>query len=100
MPDAAWIGIVVTIGIFFLTHIVVTVWWASKIDTRLELFSKEFAVYKEKSMTKEEVNGALKIVQGDQLLVSELLKRDSKDLWKEIEEMKDRLISVERKVNA
>lgn len=41
MPDAAWISIVVTVAIFVLTHIVVTVWWAAKVNTVLEVVEKK-----------------------------------------------------------
>ncbi len=42
MPTAAWIGIFVSIAIFLITHIIVSVWWASRVNTILELLQADF----------------------------------------------------------
>lgn len=61
MPEAAWISIVITIVLFVLSHIIVTVWWASRVNTVLEIVQKsveslivELKATRESSFGKEE----------------------------------------------
>lgn len=39
--NTAWVGISVTLGIFVVSHIIVTVWWASKVNTLLDIVQSE-----------------------------------------------------------
>lgn len=39
--ESAWISLTGTIAVFIVTHIILTVWWASKTNTLLDILQKE-----------------------------------------------------------
>lgn len=85
MPSIAWVSVVVTLGIFVTTHIVVTVWWASRVNTLLDIVQKnlgelvaELKSVDAKYFTREEAARELAIAE-----------KEHKALWRKIDELKD-----------
>ena len=83
MPSAAWIAIIVTLTIFVVTHIVITVWWASRVDTllsvvqsNLEKLVMELKSFHVMFVTREEAARELAIAEKEQ-----------KAMWKKIDEL-------------
>lgn len=84
MPAPAWIAIVVTLGLFVITHIVITVWWASRVNTLLDVVQKELSEIvaelrgmKSAYFTREEAVRELAIAD-----------KEHKAMWKRIDEMR------------
>lgn len=76
----------VTLSIFLITHICITVWWASRVNTLLDIVQKELReiVIEFKSMksvyfTREEA--------ARELAISE---KEHKAIWKRIDEIRER----------
>lgn len=83
MPSAAWIAIIVTLTIFVVTHIVITVWWASRVDTLLGVVQgslKELVIelksFHTMFVTREEASRELAIAEKEQ-----------KAMWKKIDDL-------------
>ena len=82
---APWITITVTLGLFVITHIVITVWWASRVNTLLDVVQSK--------LTEIVVN--LKAMEGAYVKKEELAYRvatsdkEHAAMWKQIDELKD-----------
>ena len=86
MPsNAAW-GIVVTIAIFVITHIGLTIWWASRVSTLLDVVQKdlsdiikEFQALRGSYVSKEELS--YRIASSD---------KEHTAMWRQIDDLKSR----------
>ena len=81
MPTAAWISCIVAIATFVITHIVVTVWWASRVNTLLDIVQKnlgelvsELKTVKTSFVTKEEAARELAIAE-----------KETRAIWKKLD---------------
>ena len=84
IPSAAWVSIIVTLALFVLTHIVITVWWASRVNTLLDMVQGELKdiVVELKAtrglfVTKEEL--AYRIATSD---------KEHAAMWKQLDDLK------------
>lgn len=87
IPPAAWIGSIVTIGIFVLSHIGITIWWASRVSTLLQVVQSElktivveFKESRNQFFTREEAAREIEIEE-----------REHKAIWKRIDELREGL---------
>lgn len=79
----AWLSITVTISIFVLSHIVITVWWASKVNTMLNYVHlnltdlvQELKIMKESYAKKEDLI---------------ILNKEKEAIWKRIDLIQEKL---------
>ena len=90
MPAGAWIGAVATLAIFVLSHIGITIWWASKVNTLLTIVQKDMS----------SIAGELKTAPGVYATKEDLafrmgtMEKDHTALWKRIDALTDRLESA------
>jgi hypothetical protein len=80
---ASWLSIVITLGIFVVTHIIITVWWASRVNTLLDIVQAKLGeiVVELKRMehayvTKEDAARELAIAE-----------KEHKAIWKRLDEL-------------
>lgn len=80
-----WSNISITIGLFLLTHIMTTIWWASKTNTILDIVQKDL----------KELIGEIKATR--QIFVTKeeyakdhgILEKENKAMWDSIEKLRD-----------
>ena len=84
MMDIAWVSVSITLAIFVISHIVITVWWASKVNTLLDVVQielkeliHEFKATRAMYVSKEEL--AARIALSD---------KEHQAMWKRIDSMK------------
>ena len=84
MPTAAWISVLVTLILFVISHIIITVWWASRVNTLLDVVQrdltsiiKEFQTMRGSYATKEDL--AYRVAVSD---------KEHAAMWKRIDELK------------
>ena len=87
MPSAAWISIVVALFIFVVGHIITTVWWASRINTLLDIVQTdlhdvitELKTMKAVFVSKEEISRELALDEKEKCAI-----------WKNIDELKEKV---------
>lgn len=85
IPQTAWISAIVTIGIFVLSHIGITIWWASRVSTLLQVVQSElktivveFKESRNQFFTREEAAREI-----------EIQEREHKAIWKRIDELRE-----------
>ena len=87
IPSMSWISISVTISIFVVGHLGLTIWWASRVSTLLDYVQKdlkelvsELKTIKEMYVKKEDVGRELAI-----------LEKQNEAMWKKIDHIQDKL---------
>ena len=79
--EAAWISIAITIIIFFITHLGVTIWWAAKVNTVLGIVQKDL----------EQITKKLETLPS-----REEITKDIKNCGNDRTEIKRRIESIEK----
>ena len=80
---ADWVSVSVTLAIFVISHIIITVWWAAKVSTILNIVQSElkeliveFKLSRDIYFTKVEAQRELAITE-----------KEHKVMWKRIDEL-------------
>ena len=91
MSQVAWVSIVITIFIFLLSHIIATVWWASKVNTMLDIVRGNLTDL----ITELKTMKTLYITKEDAHHSFEDLKSTQKVMWEKIDKIQDKIINRE-----
>ena len=84
MPEAAWIGAIVTLGVFVIGHLMTTIWWASRVNTLLDVVQNKLS----------EIVVNLKAMESSYVKKEELAYRvatsdkEHAAMWKQIDDLK------------
>lgn len=85
--ESSWFAIIVTIALFVLIHIVATVWWASRVNTLLDIVQRnlidlvsEMKAMKNIYVSKEDFTRELT-----------LSLKDREAMWKKIDALYDKI---------
>lgn len=87
MPPTAWIGLIGTLALFVLSHIGITIWWASKTNTLLDIVQRDL------SELISELKGIKNSFVDKADLSRELAiaEKEHRAIWKNIDELKERV---------
>ena len=76
MPEVAWVGIIITLAIFVITHIGITIWWASRINTLMDIVQRDLGALirelqdnRSKFLTKEEATKAIILSEKENIAI-------------------------------
>lgn len=84
MPVAAWIGAIVTIALFVLAHIGLTIWWASRVNTLLEIVQAELKEIVDEFKASRSCYVSKEELGRDRALA----EKENQAIWKRIDELK------------
>jgi len=76
-------SVVVTLGLFLLTHLVASVWWASKVNTLLSILKIEV----ETILVEIKDMRAQYVLKSDYMHKISNIEQSQKAVWKKIDEM-------------
>lgn len=78
------LGVMITMGIFIVTHIVTTVWWASRMNTLMDIVRKELADV----VIELKANRGLYSSKSELAAVMAVAEKERVALWKNVDEIK------------
>ena len=89
IPVGVWIAAIVTLGLYFVSHLVISVWWASKVDTllngvqtELKEIITEMKAHRLNTFTKEDAARELGHIE-----------KEHKLLWNRQDEIREEIIA-------
>ena len=87
IPASAWLTVSVTLAIFVFSHICITIWWASRVSTILDLVQlelkdvvAELKALRSTYVSKEDIAREMAITE-----------KEHKALWKNVDELKKKV---------
>lgn len=82
--ETAWIAIVVTISLFVVSHIIITVWWASKVNTTLDFVQQSLTALIEEI----KMNRTLYVNKNDYQKDFDINNKDHGYIWEQLNKLK------------